>query len=167
MQGKIYLDTRETQKRKKGYPLICMLSHKSKQLPFSLKMSFEKEDWNFKKEEPLQDKTKILIIRKKKRLLEELLLKSLEDLSIDFIHIKAALLGTVKEMNDNTNFFDFGFALAEELKTQKNQKGIVKTGNARVYVNALEQFKKFRSKLSFTDFNYNLLNDFKTWQLTD
>ena len=35
-----------------------------------------------------------------------------------------------------------------------------------VYENAIEQLKKFRSSLYFTDLNYLLLTKFKDWQFT-
>lgn len=41
MQGRIFLDTRKNQQRKNGsYPLICSLTGRGKQIPFSLKMNF-------------------------------------------------------------------------------------------------------------------------------
>ncbi|SED21120.1 hypothetical protein SAMN04489761_4636 [Tenacibaculum sp. MAR_2009_124] len=176
MQGKIYLDTRGSQVRKDGsYPVTCDITGKGKQKPFVLGLKFLKEDWDFRKEEPKRDKTKLLIIRRKKSLLDDLLLKSLDDGAITFDYIKKALKGklTGSELNGNKesktteiDFFEFGFKLAKEKKQVLNEKGVQKEGNGESYITALNQLKKIRPKLNFSEIDYKLLSDFKKSKLT-
>ncbi len=162
MQGNIYLDEREDQKRKKGYPVICLLTGKGKQKSFSLSLFFEKKDWDFKKQEPKNDKRKTLLIRKKKRILEETLLKTLDDKTINFNNVKDIVKGDNNLIYNSTNFFEFGYKLANEQKGILNDKGVEKTGNFNVYTNCLNQFKKHTTKnLNFNDIDYELIVKYK------
>ncbi|WP_236551494.1 Arm DNA-binding domain-containing protein [Tenacibaculum maritimum] len=83
------MNTREGQQLKNGaYPLICELTGNGKQKSFSLKMKFLDEEWNYEKQEPKKDKVKILIVRRKKSLLDNLLIKSIDDPKItDHSHL--------------------------------------------------------------------------------
>lgn len=172
MQGKIYLDTRANQKRKDGsYPLICVLTGNSKQIPFSLKMKFLTEEWNFDKQEPKKDKSKLLIIRRKKSLLDDLLLKSLDDGKINIEYIKNVLTGKLEEQTDceskgkNIDFFKFGYDLAMEKRQILSSKGILKEGSAENYETALNQLRKFNRDLSIASIDYKLLTEFKNAKL--
>lgn len=165
MQGSIYLDTRENQKRKKGYPLTCLLTGNGEQKPFVLGLLFEKEDWDFVKEEPLRDKRKILQVRKKKRILEELLSKAYDDKTIDFEYVKSILKSDKDIFSNYIDFYQFGYDLADELSEEIDLKGAEKDGNARVYRNALNQLKKLFKRVGFAEIDYNLLTEFKKHQL--
>ncbi|CAL2095469.1 conserved protein of unknown function [Tenacibaculum sp. 190524A02b] len=174
MQGKIFLNTRKGQQLKNGaYPLICELTGDGQQKPFSLKMKFFKEDWNFEKEEPKKDKTKLFLVRKKKSLLDALLLKSLDDNTITFDYIKKALNGKLdviegrqtKGGKGKIDFIKLGFDLAAEKKNVVSEKGVDKEGNAAVYENALNQFIKFVPKIDLIDLDYATLVRFKNEQL--
>ncbi len=174
MQGKIYLDVRKGQQLKSGaYPLRVELTGNGIQKRYGLKMSFHKEEWNFDKQEPKKDKTKLLLVRKKKSLLDSLLLKSLDDGSITFDYIKKALNGKLETLNNiatsqkksTVDFFDFGYELANEKRQIISSKGVKKEGNAKVYDNALNQFIKFMPKIDIAKLDYVTLVKFKNEQL--
>ncbi|PKH49505.1 hypothetical protein CXF68_01845 [Tenacibaculum sp. Bg11-29] len=167
MQGKIFLNTRSGQQLKNGaYPLICELTANGQQKPFSLKMKFHIEDWDFNKQEPKKDKTRQFLIRKKKSLLDSLLLKALDDNSITINYIKSALNGKL-ELNETgkVDFINFGFELSKEKKEIVSSKGIKKEGNAESYITALNQLKKFKSQIDISEVDYNLLTEFKNQKL--
>ncbi|MFD0992351.1 tyrosine-type recombinase/integrase [Tenacibaculum geojense] len=169
MKGKIYLDTRKDQELKGGfYPLKVELTGLGKQKRFSLKMKFQKQEWDFLKQEPGLNKTKQLVVRKKKSLLDSLLLQSLDDVNIDYDYIKSKLLGNHNKINSTSTKIDFieiGYDLANELKKIKNSKGIFKEGNAKVYENVLNQFKKFKPSVLLNELDYETLVQFKNEQL--
>ncbi|AUC13666.1 hypothetical protein BTO06_00240 [Tenacibaculum sp. SZ-18] len=171
MQGKIYLNTRKGQQLKNGnYPLVCEITWNSNQKPFSLKMNFPKEEWDFNKQLPKKNKTKQLIVNNKRSLLDSLLLKSLIDSSIDFNYIKNALTGKLELGNSNStnlkiDFIKFGYELAEIKKKEVNAKGIVKEGNGESYITALNQLKKFKNPIYISEIDYKLLSEFKNQKL--
>ncbi|CAL2108627.1 Phage_int_SAM_5 domain-containing protein [Tenacibaculum sp. 190524A02b] len=165
MRGKLVLDTRANQLRKDGFPVVINLQYKGKKKPCTLGINFFKEDWDFEKVEPKKDKRKILFIRKKKVLLEELLLKSLDDPTLTLDVVSTILKGKNNNIGASNSFYDFAEFLIEELELQKDDKGADKKGNAKVYRNAIKQLKKLQKSLSFSQINYNFLNSFKNWQL--
>lgn len=172
MQGKIYLDIRENQMRKGGYfPLTCEITGGSKQKPFVLKMKFTKNEWDFNKELP-KDKTKLLIVKRKRNLLSSLLLDSLSDSSITFDYIKKALKGELKNEEEakggskEIDFFKFGYELANEKRKVISSKGVPKEGNAENYETALNQLKKNRNEIYISDIDYKLLTELKNVKLS-
>lgn len=174
MQGKLYLNIREGRQLRNGaYSLVCELTGNGKQKMFSLKMSFFKEEWNFQKEEPRNDKRKLLLIRKKKSLLDSLLLKSLDDPMVNFEFVRSRMLGEINDdgrssvsaIKEKSDFLKFGYQLAEEKRQLVNSKGVQKEGNSKVYINALNQFEKFVPKLDINELDYALLVRFKNSQL--
>ncbi|MFL0083661.1 phage integrase SAM-like domain-containing protein [Tenacibaculum maritimum] len=170
MRGKIFLNTTKGKKLKNGAcPLICEITWNSNQKPFSLKMPFFTEEWDFEKEEPKKDKRKQLIVRKKKNLLSGLLLKSLDDNSITFDYIKKALTGKLEEETQTNqkevDFFKYGYNLAEEKRQLVSAKGILKEGNAESYITALNQLRKVKSSVDVSEIDYKLLTDFKNSKL--
>ena len=174
MQGKIFLNTRKGRQSKNGtYPLMCELTGKGIQKLFSLKMKFFIEDWDFDNEEPKKDKTKLLLVRKKKAVLGNLLLKSLDDKTITFEYIKIQLNElslkngadyNLKE-NKGLDFIEFGFQYSNEKRQLVSDKKGKKEGNSRVYDNALNQFAKTVSKIDVLDLDYSILVKFKNDQL--
>ncbi|WP_271407155.1 phage integrase SAM-like domain-containing protein [Tenacibaculum soleae] len=164
MKGRLFLDTRISQKRKKGYPLQVSLS-KGNRITFSLGLFFELEDWNSEKEEPLTDRRSILFVRKKKVLLDDLLFNAITDKSITLDYVKKIMLGKVSEAGTNQTFFDFADILINEMRQIKDEKGFFKLGNAKITTTAVNQLKLYDSKLLLKDIDYNSLNGFKNWQL--
>lgn len=164
MEGRIYLDTREHQKRKNGYPVICHLQDR-KRLRFSLKMNFMKDEWDFEKELPLNDKRKQLIIAKKKGVLADLITKSLDDRNITLAYVKEVLTGNNSSNDKGLSFYDFVDQLIEKQEKLVDDNGVQKKGNASVYRNASKQLYKFKPKLTLGEIDYTLLDDFKQYQL--
>ncbi|WP_272151645.1 phage integrase SAM-like domain-containing protein [Tenacibaculum aiptasiae] len=174
MRGKIFLNKREGQQLKNGsYPLVCEITWEGKQKPFSLKMSFLKDDWDFKKQEPKKDKRKLLIVRRKKSLLDLLMSDYLTDNSIDFDYVKKVLTGKIEYSKDRTeeakpikvDFLKFGYELAKEKKQVINSKGILKEGNGESYITALNQLEKIKPKIDISEIDYKLLTDLKNSKL--
>lgn len=174
MQGKIFLNTRSGRKSKNGtYPLMCELTGSGKQKLFSLKMKFFEDEWDFEKEEPKKDKAKLLLVRKKKGVLGNLLLKSLDDSNITFDYIKSRLNElSVKKGSDlsikkhgGLDFIEFGFQYSNEKRQLVSDKKGKKEGNSRVYDNALNQFAKTISKIDVLELDYSILVKFKNVQL--
>ena len=139
------------------------LFNKGKQKKITLGLNFEKNKWDFDKNEPKSDKRKILFIREKKLLLDKLMLDSIENPKIDLDFIKSKLLNK-KDSGKPKSFYDYAQMLIEKLSTKKDQKGFKKQGNVRVYDNAVRQLKVFRDKLNFEEINYTLWSDFFLWQ---
>ncbi|AUC14335.1 hypothetical protein BTO06_03900 [Tenacibaculum sp. SZ-18] len=164
MEGRIYLDTREHQKRKNGYPVICHLQDR-KRLRFSLKMNFMKKEWDFEKELPLNDKRKQLIIKRKKGLLADLITKSIEDRNITLAHVKEVLTGNNSSNDKDLTFYDFVDELVAKQEKILDDNGVQKKGNAGVYRNAAKQLYKFKPKITLDEIDYTLLDDFKQYQL--
>lgn len=161
MRGKIILDTRQGQFRKDGFPVVCVISGGGKRKTFSLGFSFFEKDWNIDKQEPKSDKKTIMLIRKKKALLDDLLFRSLDDTTITIESIAEELKPRKKQkINQYVSFYEFADVLIAELKQGIDEKGFTKLGNAKVYQTAVNELKKYRVKVSFTDFNYSFFIDF-------
>lgn len=165
MKGKLLLDKRSAQLRKKGYPVVVMLNDRGKRKVISLGLFFQEKDWNFEKEEPLNDRRSILFIKKKKAILDELLFNSVTEKNITLDYVKKVLLGTVSEDSSSQSFFEFANHLIDEMMQLTDEKGFQKIGNAKIYATAVAQLKMYNSKLLISDLDYNFLNGFKNWQL--
>ncbi|SEC44314.1 hypothetical protein SAMN04489761_3008 [Tenacibaculum sp. MAR_2009_124] len=165
MKGRLVLDTKKGQLRKDGFPVVVKLSHKGDKKPFSLGINFFEDEWDFKKEEPLNNKRDILYIKKKKLLLEELLFMALDDPSINFEYIKLKLKGEEETVTTQC-FYEFSEFYIGELKKKLDDKGLEKIGNANSYAAAIAQMKVFRKKLMFSEIDYTLLSNFKNWQFS-
>ncbi|MGG8495927.1 phage integrase SAM-like domain-containing protein [Tenacibaculum sp. TC6] len=163
MKGKIVLDVRKNQLRKSGFPVVVKLANKGSKKLFSLGICFLEKEWDSEKQEPKNDKRKILFIRKKKLALEELLFDALDNPRIDFEHIKSKLLGSEQNITSGC-FYEFAEFYVGELKKKVDDKGFAKIGNALTYEAALAQMKVFRSQLLLSDIDYTLLSNFKNWQ---
>jgi len=157
MRGKIYLDFRNNQLRKKGYPVKVSISGNGKRKVFVLQHYTSAENWNFEKQEPINDKKLLFFIRRKKLQLDELIFNSQSGKRISLETVKNILLDLQQDVTD-ISFLDFYKLFITELKTKNRY------GNAYAYEVALNQLEKFRAKLDFSEINYTLLNDFKTIQ---
>lgn len=73
-----------------------------------------------------------------------------------------------KEYNQaiDVDFYAFTTILVNEFKARKTDGGISKQGNAVVYINAVNQLKKYQPQLQLSDIDYTFLVGFKNWQLT-
>jgi len=160
LKAQIYLETREGQKRKNGYPVVVDLHHNNKRLFFTLKLYFEKADWDFKNQLPKKDKTLFVIVKKKKLLLENILLDIMAGEKYSLEKVKNLLIGENKK-TAASSFLDFFLEFIKEKEAAKN------IATAKSYQNARNQLKIFRSKLLFSDIDYTLLNDFKQWQFKE
>lgn len=160
MQGSIKLDTRTKEKRKNGYPVILVLTGGAKRITGSLRMYFEKDQWDFKNEQPKKDRRAILYIKKKKRLLDELLFAALDDPTLGLVQIRKKVLNDDPVVQRSFTFYDFAEMLIDEMKMEVDEKGVVKTGNARTYEIAIKQMRKYIPSLQFEEIDYNLLNGF-------
>lgn len=160
MKGKIYLEKREGQKRKNGFPVVVDLRHKGKRLFFTLKLYFQIKDWDFKMQLPKNDVQLFVIIKKKRLLLENIELDMLSGEVYSLQKIKMLLLGEVENVK-SASFLDFFLQFIQEKKNAKN------IATAKSYENAFNRLKIFRNELQFCELDYNLLNDFKNWRLKD
>mgnify|MGYP003385698418 CR=1 FL=1 len=154
MKAKLYLDVRPNQLRKKGFPIVVSLNMKGKRKLVTLKHYVFAEDWDFEKEEPINNKRLLFFVRKKKLLLDEIIFNSESGNAIALEEAKNILLDQ-QPILESVSFYDFFKLFILELENKGKQ------GNAESYKTALQQLVKFRSKLEFSDINYNLLNDFK------
>lgn len=157
MKYKIYLDTRNNQKRKDGYPVVVDVNHKGKRMFFSLGINLPKSEWNFTSNQPLQSSRYFITVKKKKLIAENIMLDYLSGDVITLEAFKNSLLNVIAVKT--TNFYEFAENLINELKSKN------KNSNARVYENAVNQLKVFRSTLYFNDLDYLLLTKFKDWQI--
>ena len=157
MRGKIFLDLRKNQLRKNGFPLKVSLSDKGSRKVFVLNHYVLRDDWDFEKNEPLNNRRLLFYVRKKKLQLDEILFNSDIGQNISLDEVKNILLEVTAVIN-TASFFDFFALYINELKNKGNQ------GNAESYVNALSQLKKFKRELDFKSIDYNFLNDFKNWR---
>lgn len=160
MNGKIYLNTLKSRERKNGFPVMLYLSGKGKRIEVSLKMEFQKDEWNFDKQEPMNNKRATLFIRKKKAQLDELLFMALDDPAMDVYFIKNAILESQTVTKQIASFYEFADLLIAELKKGVDSKGFTKLGNARAYETAIKQLKKYRATVYFSQIDYNLLVGF-------
>ena len=160
MKGHIFLEVREGQKRKNGFPVVVDLRHKNKRLFFTLKLYFEKKDWDFKSQLPKNDKQMFVIVKKKKLLLENILLDVLSGDQYSLEQVKKLLLGET-ETAKTTSFLNFFLEFIQEKKIGNN------IATAKSYENAFNRLLLFREKIFFEDVTYNLLNEFKQWRLND
>ncbi|WP_299836096.1 phage integrase SAM-like domain-containing protein [uncultured Tenacibaculum sp.] len=175
MKGSIYLDTRKSQQSKKDFtfPLIVVFTGRGPQKRIGLKMRFLIENWNFNKEEPKNDKKLQLIVRRKKSLLDEWLLKALDDKDISYSDIGNVLKGdnsiadseTSNTVKKEIDFIKFGYEFSNEKRKVKSDKKGFKEGNSKVYDNALNQFSKSVNKINVLDIDYSTLIKFKNEQL--
>jgi hypothetical protein len=157
MRYNLKLDDRSNQKRKKGYPVVVFLSHKTINKKVNLGLFYEKSNWDFKKQLPSKDLNAALIIKKKILLMENILLDVVSGENYTLDQVKDILLGTSKITN-TTSFLEFGNVfVAEKIATGK-------ISTALSYENALNSLKIYRSSVTFTDINYNFLNTFKAWR---
>lgn len=161
MRAKIILDVRTAQKRKNGFPVKCVITGSGKRRLVSLGINFEMSEWDENKQEPKKDKRSILLIRKKKAILEELIFKSLDDASvtIDVIARKMKPQSSVASKK-TSSFYEFADCLIAELQKGVDEKGFTKLGNAKIYQTAINQLKKYRVSVLFSDFNYSFFIDF-------
>lgn len=159
MKGKIYLDVRKTNERKDGsFPVLVNLTHAGKRSVFSLKINIQKKDWSFDLELPKTSSKYFVVVKKKKLLLESVMLDFLSAENISLDHVKDVLLN--KQVVKLTSFLDFYMVYVDELKKAG------KTATALSYENAFNQLKIYREKLLFNQVDYNILNGFKTWRLS-
>ena len=162
MRYKIKLDDRANQKRKNGFPVVVFLSQNSERKKVILNLFSEAEDWDFEKQLPKNDRKAVLEIMKKKLLLDHMLLDidAGEFYSLD--RAKNTLLGFAAAPSaDPVSFFDFADMFIQEKRNGNN------ISTALGYENAINRLRTFRSNLSFSDIDYNLLNKFKAWRLAD
>ncbi|TVZ55636.1 integrase-like protein [Lutibacter sp. Hel_I_33_5] len=157
MKCRIFLDTRTANLRKNGYPIVASVSLSGKRKFISLKKYSFLEDWNLKTELPKTDKRLSILIQKKRLLLEELEYSSFDGKQITFDDIKDLLFG-----NANIQMVDFYLFYNQFLGGLKENN---KLASYDIYTTALNQLKKFRAVLLFSDLSYSLLTEFKNWQL--
>ena len=162
MRYKIRLDNRTTQKRKNGFPVVVFLSQNSERKKVNLKLFSESEDWDFEKQLPKNDRNKVLAIQKKKLLLDHMLLDIDAGELYSLERVKNTLLGIAAPISaDPASFLEFAAIFIQEKKDANS------ISTALGYENAVNRMRTFRSKLLFSDIDYNLLNKFKAWRLAD
>lgn len=154
------LDVRESQKRKKGYPVTLFLFAKGQQKKVLLKLYYEIDQWDFELNLPKNDTPGKIKIKEKLLLLDQIELEFLSGNYSTFEQVKKRISGDINTVKVNSNdFIGFGRVLAnEKLQLQKNK-------TASVYNNALNQLIKYRAKILFSDLTYTFLNSFKRYQL--
>lgn len=160
MKGKIYLDIRKRNERKDGsFPVLVNLTHAGKRSVFSLKINIHKKDWNFDQELPKTSCKYFVAVKKKKLLLESFMLDFVSGENITILQVKDSLLNV--QAVKLTSFLEFYEVYIVELKKA------AKIATALSYENACNQLKVYRKNLLFTEVDYNLLNGFKSWRLTE
>ena len=158
MKFYIKLDIRESQKRKLGFPVAVFLSHKGLAKKVNLGFFSNKSEWDFKNELPLNNKKVALIILRKKIFLENLSLDILSGKNYSLQQIRDLLMGE-SYSSDTTSFYEFYQIYLNEL--QKKEK----FGSYNIYKTALDQLKKYRTDLNFTEIDYSLLKGYKDWRI--
>lgn len=159
MKGKLYLDVRENQLRKNGYPVVVSLNQHGKRKLVTLKQYVFLEDWDLENQLPLNSNRLLFYIKKKKLQLEEILFNASTGKKYTLEDVKNILLDIQPNLV-NVSFYDFFLVFINELEAKGKQ------GNAAAYKTAFGQFKKFRPALNFESIDYVFLNDFKNWQFT-
>ena len=154
----IRLDTRESEKIKKGFPVVVFLSLNGKRKRVSIKLYFTEAQWNFKKHLPKNNKKASLIIKKKEILLDEIVLDLIDGKKTSLDSIKTALLGG-SILSSNINFYDFFDRIIDE----KLKLGKITT--ADIHLVAKKNLMIYKSNLFFSEIDYNFLNSFKEWKL--
>ena len=126
MKAKLYLDVRPNQLRKKGFPIVVSLNMKGKRKLVTLKHYVFAEDWDFEKEEPINNKRLLFFVRKKKLLLDEIIFNSESGNAIALEEAKNILLDQ-QPILESVSFYDFFKLFILELENKGKQ------GNAESY----------------------------------
>lgn len=155
----IRLDTRESEKTKKGFPVVAYLSLNGTRKRISLKLYFFLSDWDLKKQLPKKDKRAAIFIKKKQLLLDEIGFDIFENKNLTLDDIKLKLFGSPITL-PNKNFYDFFDIIIEE----KRSSGKIAT--ADIYSIAKKNLMIYKSHLLFLEIDYNFLNSFKNWKLS-
>ena len=137
---------------KQGFPVTVFFRSPTIRKRVSLGWYFKLDDWDFEKQMPIPAADdfdfvypKLLNFRSE---IKNLLFKG--ETNID------AFLAIFNNTTTTTlSFYKFGENLAAEMRV----KGL--EGNAKVYEIAINQFKKVRKTLLFSELNYNTLKEFK------
>ena len=159
MNGKIRLDVRKNQKRKKGFPVCVFLNHKGKQKKVDLGIYFDIENWDFEKQLPIENPSMIMFIRRKQLILDELIFNYKTRKKGNLEEAKRMILDDAVSLND-ASFYSFADFYLNELKSNG------KLSSFNICKTSVGQLKKFRSDLDFSDIDYTLLNSFKNWRLS-
>ena len=152
------LDTRTSQYRKKGFPVVVFLHKNKAQKKINLPMFFELKDWNFKKQLPKNNKQIALLINKKKNLLDEIHLKSLNGELFHLDHVKKLLLNDLDFVPAQT-FTSFYKEYMKELLLAN------KIATYKKYENAFNQLHILKKTIDFADLNYVFFHLFKEARL--
>ena len=152
------LDTRVSQYRKKGFPVVVFLHKNKSQKKINLQLFFELKDWNFKKELPKNNKQITLLINKKKNLLDEIHLKSLNGELFTLDHVKKLLLNDLYFVPQQTFTFFYKEYMKELLLNNK-------IATLKKYENAFNQLHFLKKSIEFNDLNYVFFHLFKEARL--
>jgi len=152
------LDTRTSQYRKKGFPVVVFLHKNKAQKKINLKLFFELKDWNFQKQLPKNNKQITLLINKKKNLLDEIHLKSLDGELFNLEDIKKLLLNDLYFVPQQT-FTSFYKEYMKELLLDN------KIATLKKYENAFNQLHFFNKSIEFSELNYVFFHSFKQARL--
>lgn len=153
---RIRLDTRNSEKTKRGYPVVVFLSLQGKRKRVALKQYFSLNEWNHQKQLPKNNKRVALLIKKKEILLDKIEFEILEGKKFTLDIIKSKLLGKTVKGDNFYEFFDF-------IIDEKNKSGKIATADS--YGIAKKNLMTYRKKLLFSDIDYNFLTGFKNWKL--
>ena len=153
------LDDRPSQYRKNGFPVVVFLHQNKKQKKVGLGLFFEKADWDFKKQLPKKNKRVALLINKKKNILDEVHLNSLDGKVYDLNYVKNLLLNVSSVKTSGDSFLVFFRAYMHELFLSG------KISTFKKYENAINQLLYFRKNISFSDLNYLFFHNYKEWQI--
>ncbi|QOD60616.1 site-specific integrase [Polaribacter haliotis] len=159
MNGKIRLDTRKNQERKEGFPVVVFLNHKGKQKNVSLGVYFHLKDWDLKNQMPIKNPKMALFVRKKQLLLDEIVFDYKTTRKANLESAKKILLGG-SGFTNIVSFYEFYESYLSELTAAQ------KKSTHNIYKTALDQLKKYRTNLDFTDVDYSTLNGFKDWRIS-
>jgi len=152
------LDIRTSQYRKKGFPIVVFLHKNKEQKKINLQLFFEVKDWNFKKQLPKNNKQVALLINKKKNLLDEIHLKSLNGERFDLDYLKKLLLNDLNYVPQQT-FTSFYKKYIQELLLAN------KIATLKKYENAFNQLHVLKKTINFTNLNYVFFHNFKEARL--
>jgi len=153
---KVSIKLYTNKKLKNGYPVTIFFSAPGIRKRVSLGWYFQMDEWDFEREMPIPSSADFDFVYPKLLNFKQQIKQLVYNGETDIDTYLAILNNNVKLTVD---FYTFADGLIAELKLKNRQS------NAKVYQTAVDQFRKIKPNLLFSDINYNTLRDFKTAKL--
>lgn len=146
----------ESAKTKNGFPVIITLREKTRQKRIQFKLFSFIEHWNEEKQMPNPLHPKYVHISQDIIILNNKIEEILKDRLTDFTEVANLLRNSLDRdlQAKGEDFYFFTDQLIDEMKINGS------FSNAKVYDTVKVQLKKYKSDVSFNDFDYNFLIGF-------